>query len=255
MTPRNNTAGRSKLKELLLEDQDLLRGLMKETLEQVPEGEISEALGAGKGERSEARLGYGSGYYGRSLIKRIGKLELRVPQDRQGRFRAEAFARYQGSEKALVHAVIGMYIQGVPTRKVKAITEELCEHEFSAWTVSEMVQKLDAELEAFAHRQLGEGYLYLILDARYEKVRESGTVRSQAVLVAIGINRERRRCVLGVELASRESTTSWKELLQGLRQRGLRGWSSWSATIMRGCGGRLRRYCRKQRGRGVTYIS
>ena len=223
MTPNKNIAGTSKLKELLLEDEDLLRGLMKQALEQVLEAEMSEALGAGKSERSDDRLGYRSGYYGRSLITRVGKLELRVPQDRQGRFRTEVFARYQRSEKALVHAVMEMYIQGVSTRKVKAITEELCGHEFSASTVSEMVQQLDEELDAFAHRQLSEEYPYLILDARYEKVRESGTVRSQAVLVAIGINREGRRCVLGVELASRESTTSWKDLLLGLRQRGLRG--------------------------------
>ena len=223
MTPRKNTAAKGSWKELLLEDQDLLRSLMKQALEQVLDGEMSEALGAGKSERSEGRLGYRSGYYGRSLITRVGKLELRVPQDRQGRFRTEVFARYQRSEKALVHAVMEMYIQGVSTRKVKAITEELCGHEFSASTVSEMVQKLDAELEAFAHRKLGEEYPYLILDARYEKVRQSGTVRSQAVLVAIGINQEGRRCVLGVELANRESTTSWKDLLQGLRQRGLRG--------------------------------
>jgi putative transposase len=223
MTPRKNSAAGSQLKELLLEDEDLLRGLMKQALEQVLEGEMSEALLAGKSERIEARLGYRSGYYGRSLITRVGKLELRVPQDRQGRFRTEVFARYQRSEKALVHAVMEMYIQGVSTRKVKAITEELCGHEFSASTVSEMVGKLDEELDAFAHRQLEEEYPYLILDARYEKVRESGTVRSQAVLVAIGINREGRRCVLGVELASRESTTSWKELLLGLRKRGLRG--------------------------------
>jgi len=223
MTPKKNSAAKNSLKELMSEDQDLLRSLMRQALEQVLEGEMSEALGAVKSERSEGRLGYRSGYYGRSLITRVGKLELRVPQDRQGRFRTEVFARYQRSEKALVHAVMEMYIQGVSTRKVKAITEELCGHEFSASTVSEMVQKLDAELEAFAHRKLGEEYPYLILDARYEKVRESGTVRSQAVLVAIGINREGRRCVLGVELANRESATSWKDLLQGLRQRGLRG--------------------------------
>jgi putative transposase len=223
MTPRKNIAGESKLKELLLEDQDLLRGLMKQALEQVLEAEMTETLAAGKSERNEGRLGYRSGYYGRSLVTRVGKLELRVPQDRQGRFRTEVFARYQRSEKALVHAVMEMYIQGVSTRKVKAITEELCGCEFSASTVSEMVQKLDEELDAFAHRPLEEEYPYVILDARYEKVRESGTVRSQAVLVAIGINREGRRCVLGVELASRESTTSWKELLLGLRQRGLRG--------------------------------
>lgn len=223
MTPRKNSAGARELKELLFEDKDLLRSLMKQALEQVLEAEMSEALAAGKSERTEGRLGYRSGYYGRSLITRLGKLELRVPQDRQGRFRTEVFARYQRSEKALVHAVMEMYIQGVSTRKVKAITEELCGHEFSASTVSEMVSKLDEELDAFARRPLEEEYPYLILDARYEKVRESGTVRSQAVLVAIGINREGRRCVLGVELASRESVTSWKELLLGLRQRGLRG--------------------------------
>jgi putative transposase len=223
MTPRNNSAAEGKLQELLLEDQDLLRGLMKQALQQVLEAEMSEALGADKSERSEGRLGYRSGYYGRSLITRVGKLELRVPQDCQGRFRTEVFARYQRSEKALVHAVMEMYVQGVSTRKVKAITEELCGHEFSASTVSEMVQKLDAELEAFSHRPLSEDYPYLILDARYEKVGESGTVRSQAVLVAIGINREGRRCVLGVEMANRESITSWKDLLLGLRQRGLRG--------------------------------
>ena len=223
MTPKKNSAGARELKELLFEDKDLLRSLMKQALEQVLEAEMSEALAAGKSERNEGRLGYRSGYYGRSLITRLGKLELRVPQDRQGRFRTEVFARYQRSEKALVHAVMEMYIQGVSTRKVKAITEELCGHEFSASTVSEMVSKLDEELDAFARRPLEEEYPYLILDARYEKVRESGTVRSQAVLVAIGINREGRRCVLGVELASRESVTSWKELLLGLRQRGLRG--------------------------------
>jgi putative transposase len=108
MTPKKNIAGTSKLKELLLEDEDLLRGLMKQALEQVLEAEMSEALGAGKSERSDDRLGYRSGYYGRSLITRVGKLELRVPQDRQGRFRTEVFARYQRSEKALVHAVMEM---------------------------------------------------------------------------------------------------------------------------------------------------
>ena len=223
MTPKKDIAEKGSLKELLVQDQDLLRVLMKQALEQVLEAEMSETLSAGKSERNEGRLGYRSGYYGRSLITRVGKLELRVPQDRQGRFRTEVFARYQRSEKALVHAVMEMYIHGVSTRKVKAITEELCGHEFSASSVSEIVKKLDEELEAFAQRKLIEEYPYLILDARYEKVRESGTVRSQAVLVAIGINREGRRCVLGVELSNRESITSWKELLLGLRERGLRG--------------------------------
>jgi transposase-like protein len=100
-------------------------------------------------------------------MTRVGKLELRVPQDRQGRFRTEVFERYQRSEKALVGALAEMYVQGVSTRKVKAITEELCGHEFSASTISRINQSLDGELEKFASRQLEEEYPYLVLDARY----------------------------------------------------------------------------------------
>ena len=102
---------------------------MEQTLQQVLEAEMEEALQAGKGERTTGRLGYRSGYYNRAIITRVGKIELRVPQDRQGRFRTEVFERYQRSEKALVMAMTEMYIQGVSTRKVKAITEELCGHE------------------------------------------------------------------------------------------------------------------------------
>jgi len=148
---------------------------------------------------------------------------LRVPQDRDGRFRTEVFERYQRSEKALLGALVEMYVQGVSTRKVKAVTEELCGHAFSASAVSRVTQQLDAELERFAQRPLEEPYPFVILDARYEKVREAGVVRSQAVLIAIGINGEGRRCVLGVELANRESTSSWREFLLRLKERGLQG--------------------------------
>src|SRR5512146_2667220 len=97
---------------------------------------MTETVGAGKGERTANRLGYRSGYYGRTLITRVGKLELRVPQDRDGRFSTELFERYQRSERALVAALAEMYVQGVSTRKVKAITEELCGHAFSASSLS-----------------------------------------------------------------------------------------------------------------------
>jgi putative transposase len=223
MTQGKDKRKRASVEAALAEDEDLMRRLLQEAVQQVLEGEMGEALQAGKGERSEARLGYRSGYYTRSLVTRVGRLELRVPQDRQGRFRTEVFERYQRSEKALVAAMMEMYVQGVSTRKVKAVTEELCGHEFSASAVSEMVKRLDEELEKFARRRLEEAYPYLILDARYEKVREAGTVRSQAVLVAIGINREGRRCVLAAEAANRESASSWRELLLGLRRRGLNG--------------------------------
>src|SRR5215467_4834719 len=154
---------KEELRQLLAEDRDLLKGLIQEALQQVLEAEMEEALQAEKGERTVGRLGYRSGHYGRTLVTRVGKIELRVPQDRQGRFRTEVFERYQRSEKALVTALMEMYLQGVSTRKVKAVTEELCGHEFSSATISRMVQSLDEELEKFARRRLEEPYPYLIL--------------------------------------------------------------------------------------------
>src|SRR5215218_716390 len=223
MTRKQDIAKRSNWKELLAEQEDFLRPLIQEVVQQVLEAEMDEALGAGKGERTASRQGYRSGYYGRSLVTRVGKLELRVPQDRQGRFRTEIFERYQRSEKALVAALSEMYVQGVSTRKVKAVTEELCGHEFSAATISRMNQNLDEELKKFAGRRLDEGYPYLILDARYEKVREDGVIRSLAVLIAIAVDWEGRRNVLAVELANRESLGSWKEFCLELKKRGLHG--------------------------------
>ena len=114
-------------------------------------------------------------------------------------------------------------MQGVSTRKVKAITEELCGHSFAASTISAVNKGLDEGLTKFAQRRLTEPYPYLILDARYEKVREDGVIQSQAVLIAIGINWEGQRQVLGVDLANRESQSSWREFLLGLKQRGLSG--------------------------------
>src|SRR5512134_404501 len=184
---------------------------------------MTEALSAEKSERTTSRVGYRSGYYGRTLITRVGKLELRVPQDRDGRFSTELFERYQRSERALVAALAEMYVQGVSTRKVKAITEELCGHSFSASSISAINKRLDESLAQFAARRLSEPFPYLILDARYERVREAGVIARQAVLIAIGIDWDGRRQVLGVELANRESRSSWRDLLLGLRQRGLSG--------------------------------
>ena len=208
---------------LLDADDDYLRSMVSAIVEATLEAEMTASLGAEKGERTSGRLGYRSGYYTRSLITRVGTLELRVPQDRDGLFSTRLFERYQRSEKALVAALAEMYVQGVSTRKVKAITEELCGHSFSASAISEINKKLDGELAAFAGRRLVEPYPYLILDARYERVREAGVIEHQAVLVAIGVDLEGRRNVLGVDLANRESHSSWKTFLLGLRDRGLAG--------------------------------
>ena len=223
MTRRKHSIDVTELKQIAQAQPDLLRPLIQAVLQEVLETEMDEALQAGKHERSAERLGYRSGYYRRGLVTRVGQLELRVPQDRQGHFNTVVFERYQRSEKALVAALAEMYIQGVSTRKVKAITEELCGHAFGADSISQINKKLDGELHRWAQRQLDEEYPYLIVDARYEKVREDGVIRSRAVLVALGINWEGRRRVLAVELAQRESATSWKEFLLALKARGLTG--------------------------------
>ena len=207
----------------LLEGDDAIRALLEKTVQEVLEAEMDEALGAGRGERTTDRRGYRSGHYRRRLVTRVGTLELRVPQDRDGLFSTEVFSRYQRSEKALLMALAQMYVQGVSTRKVRAVTEELCGHGFSASAVSSVTKSLDEELSRFMSRRLEEEYPYLILDARYERVREAGVICSRAVLVAIGIDWEGRRQILGVELADRESTSSWKNFLLGLKSRGLHG--------------------------------
>lgn len=209
--------------EAVAGDRDLMKALMKEALQEVLEGEMTEFLGAAPGERTEGRNGYRAGYYGRNLVTRIGKLELRVPRDRSGEFSTALFERYARSEKALVAALAEMYVQGVSTRKVKAITEELCGHSFSASAISSINKGLDESLARFAHRHLDEAYPYLILDARYERVRDGGVITHQAVLVAIGINWEGKRQVLAVEMANRESQSSWKDFLLRLKERGLSG--------------------------------
>lgn len=223
MPPKDSKAKAALVKELLSTDKDFLRPLVQEVVQQVLEAEMDETVGAEKGERTNQRVGYRSGYYSRTLVTRVGKLELRIPQDRQGKFRTEIFERYQRSEKALVVALAEMYVHGVSTRKVKAITEDLCGHEFSASTISRINEGLDEELAKFSARKLEEDYPYLVLDARYEKVREEGVIRSRAVLVAIGINWDGRRSVLAVDLANRESQTSWRDFLLRLKERGLTG--------------------------------
>jgi putative transposase len=223
MTRKKSTTARTDWKALMGEDANLLKAIVQQALQEVLEAEMSETLGAEKGERTEGRQGYRSGYYRRSLVTRVGKIELRVPQDRMGRFSTEVFERYQRSEKALVTAVMEMYVQGVSTRKVKAVAEELCGHEFSASTISRLNAGLDEQLAKFANRRLGQEYPFLILDARYERVREASGPSSRAVMIAIGITWEGRREVLAVELANRESRTSWKDFLVRLKERGLHG--------------------------------
>ena len=180
MTKSEVKSASAAVKDILLSNPQGLHEVIRVVTQEVLEAEMDEALGAGKSGRTPERLGYRSGYYGRTLVTRVGKLELRVPQDRAGRFSTELFERYQRSERALVATLAEMYVQGVSTRKVKAVTEELCGHAFSASSVSAINKRLDESRKAFAERPLSEPFPYLIMDARYEKVREAGIALRQA---------------------------------------------------------------------------
>jgi putative transposase len=221
--PENVTVDATELKSVLVEQKDFLVPIVEQAVQTILEVEMEECLQAGRYERSQERTGYRSGHYHRKLLTRVGTLVLRVPQDRQGHFSTEVFERYQRSEKALVSALAQMYVQGVSTRKVAAITQELCGHEFSASSISAITARLDEQLEQFSQRRLKESFPYVVLDARYEKVREGGTIESRAIQIALGIDWEGRRQVLAVEYANRESQSSWRDFLLRLKQRGLKG--------------------------------
>jgi transposase-like protein len=203
--------------------EDFLRELVQRTVQQVLEAEMTSFLGAGTYERNGERRGWRNGYKPRTLKTRVGELELLVPKDRDGEFQTELFERYQRSEKALVLAMLEMYVGGVSTRKVSAITEALCGLEVSKSQVSALTSKLDAEIAEWRMRPLTQAYPYLVVDARYEKVRQGGAVVSQGVLVVCGVDGRGFREVLGCWIAESESEASWSAVFAELKQRGLHG--------------------------------
>jgi transposase-like protein len=184
--------------------------------------ERCEALGAAPYQRTEQRRGYANGYKDKTVHSRIGDLHLDVPQTRNVDFYPRALERGIRSERALTAALAEMYVQGVSTRKVSKIVEELCGHEVSSSTVSRLTAQLDEELKQWRERPLGD-VPYLILDARYEHVRRGGTVVDMALLVAIGITPEGHRTVLGVSVSDSEAEVHWREFFQSLLARGLCG--------------------------------
>jgi putative transposase len=201
-----------------------LAKLLEQVLNQVLEAQVSEQVGAERYERSEERQGYRNGVRPRQLTTRVGQLTLRVPQVREGQFSPELFARYQRSEQALVLALMEMVVNGVSTRKVTAITEELCGTSFSKSTVSALCARLDPLVAAWNERPLGEQAFPLVLaDALMVKVREQERVRSLAALIAIGINAAGYREILGIQLGDSESEGSWGTFFAWLKRRGLSG--------------------------------
>lgn len=182
----------------------------------------AEAIGAAPYQRTSERRGYANGYKPKTVSSRLGRLELSVPQARGVEFYPSALERGERSEKALKLAVAEMYVHGVSTRKVAAITQELCGFEVSSTQVSRAAGLLDEELEQWRTRPLGRTP-YLILDARYEKVRHGGAVVDCAVLVAVGITPEGKRSVLGVSVSLSEAEVHWRDFLASLQDRGLHG--------------------------------
>ena len=196
---------------VLLDDAGFLREIVERVLQEVLEAQMTEHLGAAPHERSAERRGYRNGYKPRTLRSRVGTLDLLVPQDREGTFSTRLFARYQRNEKALCLALMEMYLQGVSTRKVKDITEQLCGTSFSKSLVSSLAGRLDSELAAWRGRALeAEGYPYLFVDARYEKARVGGRVVSQGVLVVTAVREaDGLREILAVEVADTESEATY----------------------------------------------
>jgi len=184
--------------------------------------ERSAALGAAPYERSPQRRGHANGFKAKSLKTRVGELELAVPKTRGVAFYPSALERGSRSERALKAAVAEMYVQGVTTRKVTMVMETLCGLEVTSTQVSRAVALLDEELTAWRERQLDE-IEYLLLDARYEKIRVGGSVVSCALLVAVGITPDGRRTILGLSVSLSEAEVHWREFLAALQARGLHG--------------------------------
>jgi putative transposase len=224
MARDNRRLGVESMQEALLDDPAFLEEIVERVLQELLEAEMTQHVGAAPYERSERRTGHRNGYKPRTLRTRVGTLNLLVPQDREGTFSTRIFSRYQRNEKALVLALMQMYVEGVSTRKVQEITEELCGTSFSKSLVSFLAGSLDSELEAWRNRALeAKAYPYVFVDARYEKVRVDRRVVSQGVLIVSAVRNDGFREILAVEVSDTESEATYQELFRTLKARGLKG--------------------------------
>jgi len=210
------------LEEITQKGLEAVPELVRVLLNNIMQMERSKYLQAGEYERAENRQGHANGYKPKTVRTRLGEITFAIPQVREGGFYPSALEKGLRSERALVTTLAEMYVQGVSTRKVKAITEELCGVEVSAMQVSRAAAQLDEVLQQWRERPLSE-ITYLYVDARYEKVREAGQVRDAAVLLATGITPAGERQVLGVSVSLSEHETHWKAFLKGLKERGMQG--------------------------------
>jgi transposase-like protein len=199
-----------------------LQGLVEQVLNQVLAHQVTATLKAQPGERTDERLGYRNGFREREMQTRIGPLTLRVPRTREGEFSPELWERYQRSEQAFVLALCEMVLQGVSTRKVEAITQELCGASFGKSLVSKLCLALDPLVQQWRNRALGV-FPFVLVDALVVKVRENAQVRQCSLLLATGISESGHRHLLGFQLGDKESETSWKGFFSSLKERGLTG--------------------------------
>ncbi len=210
------------LEQLAAEGLDAVPELIRILINTARQAERQTYLRAAPYERSPTRQGYANGYKPQPVTTRVGDITFAVPQVRDGSFYPQALERGLRSERALTLALAEMYVQGVSTRKVAAMTEQLCGTSVSSAQVSRAAAHLDAVLEAWRRRPLGV-VPYLYLDARYEKVRQDGQVRDAAVLIARGVDTAGKRQILGISVALSEHEVHWRTFLQTLVARGLRG--------------------------------
>ena len=208
----------------LLSNNEQFPKLMEGIINQVLDAQMTEHLGVEVYERSDDRNGYRNGYRIRRLSTRIGHLILRVPQTRDGSFSTDIFKRYQRKEQAFVLGLMEMYLDGVSTRKVSKVTEQLCGVAFSKSTVSDLTIELDAKVNAFKNRRLdSKTYPFLIVDAIVVDVRKDNVVRSMSIMIAYGVDNEGKREVLGLYIGDSESEDTWSDLFKNLKDRGLKG--------------------------------
>ena len=208
----------------LLSNNEQFPKLMEGIINQVLDAQMTEHLGVEVYERSNDRNGYRNGYRIRRLSTRIGHLILRVPQTRDGSFSTDIFKRYQRKEQAFVLGLMEMYLNGVSTRKVSKVTEELCGVSFSKSTVSDLTTELDAKVGAFKNRRLdSKSYPFVIVDAIVIDVRKDNVVRSMSIMIAYGVDHEGKREVLGLYIGDSESEDTWSDLFKNLKDRGLKG--------------------------------
>jgi putative transposase len=209
------------LEKLILGSEHTPR-IVEKLLNQLMLAERESVLGAAPYERTEDRKGFANGFKDRKYLSKMGDLSLKVPKTRDVPFYPSCLEKGERTERALMLAFAEAYVQGVSTRKVGKIVEELCGRSISSTTVSEYSKLLDKEVQAFKERALGS-YKYLYLDAQYEKVRYEGVVRSMAVLKAVGVGLDGRREVLGISCSLSEAEVHWRTFLQDLLKRGLMG--------------------------------